>query len=211
MLMCGSVQKGRMFGSKLAMLPDLRSLRVWFRRTASKQDHSILGAVADEFEKEGIHVGSVPEYCPELLADAGSFGSREPTDRQWQDVRFAWPIVKRVAALQIGQCVVVKEQAVVAVEAIDGTDAALRRGGSLAGGGAVAVKVPKGGHDVRFDVPCIGPDTVETLREADIAVLAVEARRTIALDPERIAERADAARVCVLAVDAEQMPAEPIL
>ncbi|KPK61726.1 MAG: hypothetical protein AMK73_07880, partial [Planctomycetes bacterium SM23_32] len=185
-LMCGAVRKQRMFGSKAAMLPDWRTVRLWFGRTRTKEDHAILGAVADEFAREGMPVGSVRDYCPELLIPRGCVGRRRPTERQWRDIRFGWPIAKQVAALQIGQCIVVKEQAVVAVEGIDGTDATLERGGALAGGGAVAVKVPKESHDERFDIPCIGPETVEVLMRSGVGALAVQAGGTILLDADAV-------------------------
>jgi len=205
MLMCGSIRKGRMFGSKIALLPDWRSVKLWYNNMATKGDHTILGAIVGEFEKEGIRVRTVPECCPDLMAPAGCLTRREPSRAQWADIRFAWPIIKQIAALQVGQCIVVKEQAVIAVEGIDGTDATLERGGTLARKDAVAVKVAKDGHDDRFDIPSIGPDTVDTLQRTNIAVLAVEAGRTILLDGDEITARGDRAGVCIIAVDPEQV------
>lgn len=200
LLMCGSIRKQRMFDNKVAMLPDWRTVKFWYGRLRSREDHTILGAVADEFEKEEIPVGSIAALCPELVVPAGCLTGRRPTRQQWRDIRFGWPIAKQVAALQVGQCIVVKHQAVMAVEGIDGTDAVLKRGGELGGGKAVAVKVPKEGHDERFDIPCIGPETVETLRSSGVAVLAVEAGRTILLDSDEVRSRADAAGVCIVAL-----------
>ncbi|MGD2175289.1 MAG: hypothetical protein PVJ27_07795, partial [Candidatus Brocadiaceae bacterium] len=96
LLMVGAIRKQRMFGSKAAMLPDWRSIKLWYEQTASKQDHTILEAVADAFEKEGVPVGSVVDYCPDLLAPEGSLTSEEPSAAQWRDIRFAWPIAKEV-------------------------------------------------------------------------------------------------------------------
>ncbi len=206
MLMVGGINKRRMFDNKAAMLPDWRTVMMWYRRLRTREDHTILGAVADEFESEGIRVASVPEYCPELLVRPGCLTRREPTRRQWRDIRFGWGLVKKIAALQIGQCIVVKDRAVIAVEGIDGTDATLRRGGELAGGKAVAVKVAKEGHDSRFDIPCIGPTTVETLRESGVSVLAVEPGRTIALDAGELREEADRNGVVVVAPDFDEPP-----
>jgi len=200
MLMAGGIRKRRMFEGLADLLPDWRSARLWFDQIRDRRDHNVLGAVADEFEKEGIRVGSVVDYCPELLARRGCLTRQQPTEDQWADVRFAWPICKRVAAMQIGQCIVVKERAVMAVEAIEGTDAALQRGGELAGGGAVAVKLAREGHDVRFDIPCIGTRTVETLKRAGVAVLAIEAGGTIVLGQDEVAQRADEAGICIVAV-----------
>lgn len=204
-MMCGGIEKGRMFGNKAALLPDLRTVKFWGSRLASREDHTILGALADEFEKEDLHVGSIPEHCPDLLIPQGCLTRRRPGKKQWKDVVFGWGIAKYVAAKQIGQCVVVRERAVVAVEGIDGTDATLRRGGELAGGKAVAVKVPKEDHDVRFDIPCIGPDTVDVLKESQVGVLAVEAEGTVLIDREVVREKADAAQVVIVAVKPEEI------
>jgi hypothetical protein len=207
-LMCGAIRKARMFGSKVALLPDWRTVKLWYGQTRSKQDHTILGAVADQFEQEGLPVRSVREFCPDLLIRRGCMGRRRPGRREWADVRFGWPIAKQVAALQIGQCIVVKEQAVVAVEGIDGTDATLRRGGALASEGAVAVKVPKEGHDERFDIPCIGPDTADVLARSGISLLAVQAAGTILLDAHVVRGRLDEAGVCIVALEPEDLERE---
>jgi len=205
MLMVGGIRKPRMFQNKLAMVPDWRTVKLWYKRLRSREDHTILGAVADEFEAEGISVRSVADYCPELLARPGSITQRGPDEAQWRDIRFAWPRVKQIAALQIGQCIVVRDRAVLAVEGIDGTDATLRRGGQLAGRGAVAVKVAKEGHDNRFDIPCVGPRTVDVLAESGVAVLALEAGRTIILDRDTVRSNADRAGVVIVAVASEEI------
>ncbi|MCD6416184.1 MAG: UDP-2,3-diacylglucosamine diphosphatase LpxI [Planctomycetes bacterium] len=204
-LMVGAIRKRRMFRGMASLAPDLQSMKLWYERLRSKEDHTILEAVADSLEEAGLRVGSVAEHCPELLARQGCLTQREPRAEQWDDIRFAWPILKQVSALQIGQCLVVKGMAVIAVEGIDGTDATLRRGGRLAGGGAVAVKVAKEGHDPRFDLPCVGPDTVRVMAESGVAVLAVEADRTIMLDRELMARRAIEAGVCVLAISGDDI------
>ncbi len=199
MLMLGGVRKERMYENKLSLLPDWQSVKLWYRKLISKADHTILEAVVEEFENAGIPVSSIVDVCPELLAKEGCLTRRTPTEAEWRDIRFGWPVVKQIAALQVGQCIVVKEEAVIAVEGIDGTDATLRRGGRLAGGGAVAVKVAKEGHDNRFDIPCTGPDTVDVLRESGVDVLAVEAGRTILLHPDVVREKADRAGLCIVA------------
>ncbi len=203
-VMCGAIRKRRMFGGQASLLPDWRSFRLFYRQLRTREDHTILEAVAAEFEKEGLPVGSVPEYCPRLLAPRGCITGCRPDADQWRDIRFAWPVAKQVAALQIGQCIVVKDGTVVAVEGIDGTDAVLQRGGALSSG-AVAVKVAKEGHDVRFDIPCIGPDTADTLGRAGVAVMAIEAGRSIVLDRDEVRSRADEAGVCIVGVSAEDL------
>lgn len=205
LLMVGSIRKRRMFDSPGSLVPDLRSMKLFYQQVRTHEDHTILGAVADEFEKEGIRVRSVADYCPELLAEPGCLSKAEPSEAQWRDIRFGWPLAKRIAAMQIGQCIVVKDLAVTAVEAIEGSDAALERGGRLAGGSAVAVKVARQGHDVRFDIPCAGPRTIETLVRAEIAVLAVQAGGTILLHRPRMRQMADEAGVCIVAVTPEDV------
>jgi DUF1009 family protein len=214
MLMVGGIRKRRMFDNKLAMLPDMRTVKFYYRKLTTREDHTLLGAMADEFESEGISVRSVIDYCPELLVPSGCLTRKRPTARQWADIRFGWPLIKKIAALQVGQTIVVKHLAVLAVEGIDGTDRTLERGGALGRGGplrrggAVAVKVAKEKHDVRFDIPCIGTQTVDTLKRSGIGVLAIEAGRTILLDPEGVRAKADAARVCIMALTEQDVSGE---
>ena len=203
-VMCGGIRKVKIFDPVRTgpLLPDLRSAMFWFRTLKSHADHTALGALADEFEAEGIRVESYVQYCPELLVSEGCLTQREPTRREWDDIRFGWPLAKQIAALQIGQTIVVKDRAVIAVEGIDGTDATLRRGGKLGKGGVVALKVAKEGHDERFDLPCVGPDTVDTMQQARVSVLAIEAGKTLVLERGQLSEKANQAGVTVIAVGA---------
>ncbi len=207
-LMLGAIRKQRMFGDLAALVPDWRSVKLWYGRLGSREDHTILEAVAEEFEREGLPVGSVLDYCPELLAERGPLTRREPDRAQWRDIRFGWPLAKQIAVLQIGQCIVVRDGTVVAVEGIDGTDATLKRGGRLAGGGAVAVKVQKHGHDPRFDIPCVGPQTARTMADSGVAVLALEAGGTLVLDRDEVRCLADTLEVCIVAVGQEDLQGE---
>jgi DUF1009 family protein len=206
-VMCGGVDKANMYRGPASLLPDWRSAKLWYEKLRSRQDHTILDAVAGEFESEGIKVESSVLYCPELLAERGRLTEREPTEREWADIRFGWPMAKQIAAMQIGQTVVIKDGAVIAVEGMDGTNATLERGGKIARGGAVAVKVAKGGHDPRFDIPCVGPDTVEVLERAGISALAVEAGNTIILERELVTDLARKAKAVIVALSAEDIDA----
>jgi len=201
-VMCGGIRKVKVFNPVRAgpLLPDLKSAMLWFRKLRSHADHTVLEAVADEFEAEGIKVENSILYCPELLAQEGCLTKRKPTRREWDDIRFGWPLAKQIAALQIGQTIVVKDRSVIAVEGIDGTDATLRRGGKLGRGDVVAIKVAKEGHDERFDVPCVGPATVDTMQEAGVLVLAIEAGKTLVLERDQLSEKANQAGVTVIAV-----------
>jgi DUF1009 family protein len=191
--MCGGVTKGKMFDklARLAALPDWRSIRVWYSRVRSRSDHTVLKAVAEELAGEGIELVSSVLCCPELLARDTCYTRRRAKPEEAADVAFAWPLAKEIARLQIGQTVVVKDRTVIAVEGIDGTDETLRRGGRLGRGNAVAAKVAKADHDERFDIPTIGPGTVDVLSEAGVRVLAVEAGKTLVLDEEDLVRRAD--------------------
>jgi len=207
-VLCGGVTKRRMFDNlaSASLLPDVRSARLWYKKLKSHEDHTVLEAVADELEAEGIRVESSVLYCPELLVEEGSLTKKVPTPKQWEDIRFGWPIVKQIAALQIGQCIVVKNKTVIAVEGIDGTDATLRRGGTLGRGAVTALKVAKEGQDERFDIPCIGPQTIGIMAEAGVAVLAIEAGKTILLEQEETRKRAERAKVVVVGVGCATPP-----
>ena len=147
-------------------------------------------------------------FSPELLAAGGPLGSLSPTPAQLADIAFGFPIAKKIGELDIGQTVVVKDRAVLPVEAIEGTDAAIRRAGGIAAGGCV-VKVAKPAQDARFDVPTIGLGTVESLRAARASVLAFEAGATIVLEREAMAKRADACGIAVVGVDPDKLPGTP--
>ena len=176
----------------LNILPDWRMVRFYFFRVRNRQDHSLLAALAEEFESAGIHVTDSSKHCPELLAEEGIFTRRKPTRAELEDIRFGWGIAKRLAELEVGQSVAVHEKSTLAVESIEGTDRSIRRAGEFCKrGGFVVVKVAKDGHDMRFDIPSIGPETIDVLREAGGAVLAVEAGKTLLIDREELIARAD--------------------
>ncbi|HOX38275.1 MAG TPA: UDP-2,3-diacylglucosamine diphosphatase LpxI [Candidatus Brocadiia bacterium] len=199
--LCGGVTKGRIYDPRriLNYAPDARTLKLWFGKAVSKRDHDILGLLAEELASEGIELVSSVLYCPEVLIEAGCITKRKPTESELRDIEFGWPIAKEIARMQIGQTIVVKEQCVIAVEGVEGTDAVLLRGGELGRGNVVAIKVAKHNHDERFDIPTIGPKTAATLKQAKASVLAVQAGRTIVLDREETARVADAAGICILA------------
>lgn len=201
-VMCGGINKTRAFDGNrgLSLLPDFRSAKLWYRQLKSHEDHTILEAVAEEFESEGIAIERSILYCPELLAGEGCLTAREPNEREWEDIRFGWPIIRQIAGLQVGQSIVVKNKSVLAVEGIDGTDATLKRGGRLGSGDAVAIKLAKDGHDERFDMPCVGPSTIETMSEAGVATLAVDAEKTLVLEREQTIRKADSADICVIGI-----------
>lgn len=204
-VMCGGVEKSKMYPDITRYLPDLRSMKVWYENARSRADHTLLEAVVREFKQEGIAIESSVLYCPDLLAEEGTLTKLEPSDEQWEDIRFGWSLAKQIARMQIGQTIVVKDKAVIAVEGMDGTDATIKRGGRIAGEGTVVIKVAKENHDPRFDIPCIGPETVDVLSEAGAAVLAVAAGNTIVLNDDATTARAEKAGVVITAVSPEQI------
>lgn len=170
-----------------------------------RKDDTILGAVAGVLEKLGLEVLPQWALAPELLVGAEVLGAREPTEAQQADIDFGMPLAKRYAQLDIGQTIVVKERAVLAVEAIEGTDATIRRAGEIADGACV-IKVEKVGQDPRFDVPTIGVDTIRSLVAARASVLAFEAGVTVVLDREGVAREADAHGIAVVGVEPPELP-----
>jgi UDP-2,3-diacylglucosamine hydrolase len=198
-VMAGGIRKAALMEG---FAPDERALR-FLAGLTHWSDDALLRGVARELEGEGIAVVESTLFLGTLLAPAGPLTARQPDDAQWRDIRFGLAVAKGIGAWDVGQTVVVKSGMVLAVEALEGTDAALRRGGALGRGGAVAVKVSKPGQDLRFDVPAIGPATVAVCREAGIAALAVEAGKTLLLEREVLLDAAAAADLAVVGVDAD--------
>ncbi|OGW37912.1 MAG: hypothetical protein A2010_13075 [Nitrospirae bacterium GWD2_57_9] len=194
-LMAGGIKKTRLFGGAM---PDLRGMAV-LARMIHKKDDSLLRAVAQELESEGITVRESTLYLDNLIAQPGVLTRRKPTKDEQQDIEFGWQTAKEIGRLDIGQTVVVKDQAVLAVEAIEGTDEAIRRGGGLCGEGAVVVKICKPQQDLRFDLPAIGPETMKSMQDVKASCLAIEAGKTIILDRETVIAEADRANITIVA------------
>jgi UDP-2,3-diacylglucosamine hydrolase len=191
-VMAGKVSKTLLYKSKIT--PDLRAMKLLFS-LRDRKDDSILLAITKELEGEDIHLLDITRFCANLLIQEGVLTKRKPSDNEWKDIVFGWKIAKEIGRLDIGQTVVVKDQAVMAVEAIEGTDEAIRRGGKLAGEGAVVVKVSKPDQDMRFDVPVVGMDTLKAMSEVHARVLALESQKTIILNKDRIIEESKKAGI----------------
>jgi len=169
--------------------PDLRATGMLLR-LKEKNAHTIFGAIADELKKDGVELIEATPWLAPLMPANGFHLGPKISDGQKADVEFGFKIAKEISRLEIGQTVVVKNGTVLAVEGFEGTDKCLARGGELAGrdGGAVGVKVAKVGHDMRFDIPCIGLRTLETCAASGVAVLALESGRTLLLEQETCAQ-----------------------
>ena len=167
--------------------PDLRAMTMLLR-LKEKNAHSIFGGIADELAKDGVELIPALHWLKPLMPPGGFHLGPTLTAEQREDIRFGFRIAKETSRLEIGQTVVVKDGAVLAVEAFEGTDKCLLRGGELAGkeGGAVAVKVAKEQHDLRFDLPCIGPKTIESCAAAKIRALAFEAGKSLVLEQSTV-------------------------
>jgi UDP-2,3-diacylglucosamine hydrolase len=165
-----------------------------------RKDDSLLRAIASELEDEGIRIRESTFGLDGLLVEEGTLTRRSPTKREWRDIEFAWEMAGAVGRLDIGQCVVVKDRVVVAVEAVEGTDEAVRRGGKLARSGAVVVKRFKPQQDRRFDLPAIGPGTIRAMVDCGAAVLAIEAGRAVFLDRKEAITEADEAGIAIVGV-----------
>jgi DUF1009 family protein len=184
------------------LLPDWRTIRFWYlRRRRDNKDDTLLLGMIDEFARDGLHFDSALDYCPELLVQPGILTRRAPTAREEADISFGWEMAKEMGRLDVGQSVAVKEKAVLAVEAIEGTDRAIARAGELCrAGNFVVVKVAKPQQDMRFDVPTVGCSTIETLRQAGGRVLAIEAGKTIVLDQAQTVALADRYGITIVAL-----------
>jgi len=200
-VMVGGIAKPRLFKE---IRPDARALKV-LARLPQLRDDLILRALADELEGEGIAVVESTLYLDEIVPTPGVLGTRVPTEREWSDIHFGFRAAKVIGQFDIGQSVVVRSGCVIAVEGIEGTDATIRRAGQLGGGELVLVKVCKPTQDTRFDLPAVGPTTIDTLAQAQGRALAVEAGRTITLDRDEMVKRANAADIAVVAVDSTEI------
>ena len=208
-VMAGKVEKKTLFERFLWLrhLPDWRALHMLYNYCReNKKDDTLLLAVIREFERDRIYFESALDYCPELLVSHGFLTRRKPTAAQWKDIRFGWELAKEMGRLDVGQTVAVCDQAVLAVEAVEGTDEAIRRAGELCKrGGFTVVKVAKPQQDMRFDVPTIGVQTIQTMQEAGARVLAIETGRTILLDQEDVLALADKFGIAVVSLKSEEL------
>ena len=192
----GSITKTKIFKD---ILPDFKGLSLW-HTIGDKQDDAILRAVAGALEKDGIRVRESTLYLQHLLFPQGVLTRSRLSAGQRRDIEFGWKHARAIGGLDIGQCVVVRDCTVAAVEALEGTDAAIKRGGALVKEKAVVVKVKKPGQDFRFDLPATGVTTIHSLAEVRGAVLAVEAGQSLLFDRQEMIQAANAAGIVVVGV-----------
>ena len=190
----------------LQIFPDWRMIRFWFfRRRKANNDDSLLLGLIDEFRLHNLECVSALDLCPELLVREGVLTKRKTTKAEDRDIEIGWELAREMGRLDIGQSVMIQERAVLAVEAIEGTDRAILRAGELGGrNGFVVVKVAKPSQDMRFDVPTVGKQTIESMKTAGARVLAIEAGRTILLDETETISLADRYGISIVALNDRQ-------
>jgi DUF1009 family protein len=196
-IMAGSIAPASIF--KACLDPFVRTI---FARLTALHAHSIFGAFVEEFAKVGVELLPANLFMEDHMPAAGQLSARAPSDREEHDIALGLQIGKATSGLDIGQTVVIKEGMVLAVEAFEGTDAAIRRAGKLGGPGSVVIKVAKNEHDIRFDLPVIGRRTIESLRKARASALAIEAGRTILLEREAVLKAANRYNIAIVARNA---------
>jgi DUF1009 family protein len=202
-IMVGRVAKKRIFTPWRIMryLPDWRAIRIWYwrLRNKDKRNDTLLGALADELASGGIILENSIMYCSEHMAVSGVMTVTQPSGSVKGDIEFGWEIVKKLGELDIGQAIAVKEKEVLAVEAIEGTAAMVKRTGQLCKKGSwTLIKVAKPEQDMRFDVPCIGPDTIRSLVENGGKCVVVEAGKTMIIDKPETLKLADELGVSIV-------------
>ena len=193
-IMVGQIAPRNLFD----LWPDLRTLKV-LHSVKERNAESLFGAIANELANDGINLLPATTFLEDQMAGDGHLHGPVPGERDWEDIRFGTKIVKQTSALDIGQSIVVRRGTVLAVEAFEGTDECIKRGGKLGNGKDVTlVKVSKPNQDMRFDVPVIGPKTIDSCREAGVRVIAVEAGKTLFLGLKEIESKCREGKITVV-------------
>ncbi len=206
-IMVGRVTKSHLFTPWriLQYLPDWRAFRIFYWRLRGKsiQTDTLLSALADELAAGGVVLENSTMYCQDSLAEPGVMTRRKPPSQVEHDIEFGWPLAKKLGELDIGQAIAVKEREVIAVEAIEGTAEMIRRAGQhCKAGGWTLIKTAKPKQDMRFDVPCVGPDTIRDLAAGGGTCLVIEAGKTLILDKSQTLDLANQLGVAVVGVQA---------
>ena len=195
----GAIRKTSLFTD---VRPDIKAISI-IARMKHTHDDGILSAFAAAIENEGIKIRPSTFLIPELLAEPGIWTKRKPSKTEKKDIEIGWEIAKEIGRFDIGQSVVVAGGSVLAVEAVDGTDATIKRGGELGKGDIIVVKVCKPGQDTRFDVPAIGVQTIETMYAAGARTLAIEAGKAIVFDRQQMIDLANQYKISIIAMEEE--------
>ncbi|MFH1915294.1 MAG: UDP-2,3-diacylglucosamine diphosphatase LpxI [Pseudomonadota bacterium] len=199
-IMAGTIDKPKVMDIRHL---DLRAVKLLFSQK-NKGDSAILGALAAELEREGMAVIPAHEFLPELVTPSGVMTRREPDEREWEDLRYGWRIAKELGRMDIGQCLVLREGIISAVEALEGTDQAITRGCALGGPGCVVVKIFKPGQQEQVDLPSLGLDTVQIMTEGKATCLGIEAGKSLFFDRDAAVALADKAGIAIVGLSSDQ-------
>lgn len=198
-VMMGSIKKTNIF---LDVKPDIKALSV-IAGIKTTHDDGLLRAFAAAFEKEGIKIRAATFLLPDILATEGCWTKRKPTKAEKADIELGWKIAKEIGRLDVGQCVLVENGSILAVEAVDGTDATIKRGGELGHGKTIIVKVCKPNQDLRFDIPAIGIQTIQTMHKSGVITLVIEAGKAVVFDKEEMIRHANKYGISIIALERE--------
>jgi len=209
-ILVGRVAKEKIYGRWrfFQYIPDLRTAGIWFRILHwDKRDQAVLGAIDRELASEGIRLIDQTTYCTEHLASCGVMTHSPPTDKQWDDIRFGWDICQTISRLDIGQSIAVVDKNVIAVEAVEGTNAMIDRAGKLCKvGGWTLIKVSNVHQDMRLDVPTVGTTTIEKLHANRAAALVLEPGKTIMLEKAKVLELAERYKIAIVGYSPQAKP-----
>ncbi|MCZ6835656.1 MAG: UDP-2,3-diacylglucosamine diphosphatase LpxI [Planctomycetota bacterium] len=201
-IMVGGVKKAHMHDPLriLKLLPDWRAVILWYKHLRhDRRNAAVLGAIAQELSRNGITLIDSTTYIPDHLASEGVMTSTKPLPKQLADIEFAWPLLKQAVELEIGQSMAVRERDVIAVEAVEGTGAMIKRAGELCKAKDwVLLKTASGDHDMRSDVPSIGVETIEQIAQAHGTCIALGTGRVILIDKPKVIEAADKAGIAIV-------------
>ena len=195
-IMAGQVDPDNLFEKNVVFDKEFQKI---FDAIRDRKADTIFSAIADKLQSQGIRLVDSTFLLKEYLAPKGTLTQRAPTERELDDIEFGRNIAKAMGGLDVGQTVVVKEKAILAIEAMEGTDRAIARGAGIARGGAVVVKMSKPNQDLRFDVPVVGPRTLQTMIRTRARCLGIEAGKTLLIDRDRCVRLANKAGICIVA------------
>ncbi len=201
-IMVGRVKKTRMYGraALLRYIPDLRTARLYLTTLRhDRRPYALLKCITDELAKEGITLIDSTRYTPEQLTTAGVLTRRQPTEAQWKDIAYGWDLCRTISQRDIGQSIALLNKDVIAVEALEGTDAMIERAGKLCrSGGWTLIKVANTQQDMRVDVPTVGCTTIEKLAAAGAACVVLEVGKTVLLEKQKVLEMADRHKIAIV-------------
>lgn len=200
-IMAGTINKPKVMDIRHL---DMRAIKLIMGKK-NRGDSALLSIISNEFEKEGMTIVPAHEFLPDLLTPQGLLTRREPDEREWSDLRMGWKIAKELGRMDVGQCIVLREGIVAAVEALEGTDETIRRGCKYGNDGCVVVKVFKPGQQKEVDLPSFGLDTLRIMAEGKASCIGVEAGKSLFFDREAALEFADKNGIAIVGIDSESL------